>query len=680
MKKILLLAAACLICMAAHAQEDSIVKPFRVSPASPVGGTEMTIEYDNRLTPLAGSSTITGVIYICRDENWSVYDLDMKLADSIWTATYTLPEDGLLFACKFYGDDGEWDSNNGTGTYANYIFGDNGGPRPFRKPGAWTQQAVLISKSLEKHGIPGYLKEEHQVDDKATLHRLHFDWISTSMSFPQMLPTIVNSIYYTQILRDAAEPGKNNEKFANDIDRILQAEEVKELDVIRMAELSRTILKDEEKAKQIEATVLERFPNGLLARDTTLRAINKMILLERDAAKAFEMLEELVERFPPKDFTKTKTRNDAIYTNIYHIILRDLPEKLFDLDVLAKHLPLMTYTDVLAICREIVLPYSNEDKPAGEIRPYADAAFAELFTRINGSEDLYYQFGPPWSPRFSPRQWYQSQLKRCGPTILTYAELLRDAGDPVRAQEVLEPVKVVLENGVSRFNEVYAELLKLNGCQHLIVPFIEECLRIDAASTAMVETLRADFKKKNRTGDFNAYLDGLRSENYVAQMEEKLKGQLISETIDLPSLESIRGGMIDLAKLKGKVIFLDFWATWCGPCIAAMPGVKIAKDRYADNPNVEFFFVDTQEHFGGDPRKSVPQVMERLGHTDFHVLYDLGSKCYNEFSRKFGLSGIPQKVIIDQEGCVRWVSGGYAGNPLELANEISFLVDYLLKE
>ncbi|MDL2319706.1 TlpA family protein disulfide reductase [Alistipes sp. OttesenSCG-928-B03] len=673
MKRIFLFAVMCLFGATAYAQDGS--QPFRFSPENPVGGADVTITYNNSLTPLAASKTITGVIYICDIyDDWLAEDLDLKLKDGVWTATLAMPENASFFVCKFYGEDGT--SDTGSSALNSYgMFVVNMVPArgmdelvPQRKTGIWMNRGLLYSKSLDKFAIPGYLPDDYKIDDRETAQGLRMAMASDPANAEKM-------IYYLALLQNSFDPDGLRETLPEAIESLVAYPEIKELSLIRAAEMARTILKDEDKAKQIEAVVLERFPDGLLARDGAIRAI----FTEKDHAKAFDMLEEFVVRFPPHNFTKPQTAADEIfYYRLYWTVLRELPDKKYNVEVLKKYLPLMTAGDVgETYYRGIFLPYDKGLKTAAELRPYAEVIYAELVKRINGGQDLFHYSAK--DKRFSPKQWRDMMLYNDGKHILTHARILMETGSPVEALEALEPMKPVLEGKISDYNDTYAQLLALNGYDHLVVPFIEESIRVDAATPEMLETLRTDFLKKNPKGDFNTYLDNLRSDEYVAHMQEKLLAQLVREKVDLPTMESIRGGMTDLEKLKGKVIFLDFWATWCGPCMAAMPGVKMAMDRYAGNTDVAFYFVNTMER-GGDPREYVPQVMEMKGYQDFNVLYDLGGKGYGAFSKKFNMSGIPQKVIIDQEGYVRWVSGGYFGNPLELANEISFIVDYLLNE
>ncbi|UII23953.1 TlpA family protein disulfide reductase [Fulvivirga ligni] len=53
-------------------------------------------------------------------------------------------------------------------------------------------------------------------------------------------------------------------------------------------------------------------------------------------------------------------------------------------------------------------------------------------------------------------------------------------------------------------------------------------------------------------------------------------------------LRTINGDLVHLSELKGKVIFMNLWATWCPPCVAEMPGIHDLYEAYADNENVAF--------------------------------------------------------------------------------------------
>ncbi len=115
----------------------------------------------------------------------------------------------------------------------------------------------------------------------------------------------------------------------------------------------------------------------------------------------------------------------------------------------------------------------------------------------------------------------------------------------------------------------------------------------------MLDILRAGYKG----GDFEAYLTELKSDKLAAQ-RARLDVEITDLPIELFDLETLDGGKVDMAALKGKVLVLDFWATWCAPCKAAMPGMDLALQKYAGEEDVVFLFISTMESTGrGDYRQ-----------------------------------------------------------------------------
>jgi len=80
------------------------------------------------------------------------------------------------------------------------------------------------------------------------------------------------------------------------------------------------------------------------------------------------------------------------------------------------------------------------------------------------------------------------------------------------------------------------------------------------------------------------------------RLREELQKEMKSEPAPEFSLEDLEGNQVSLSSLKGKTLVLDFWTTWCRPCIGAFPGMKRAAEKYADDPEVEFLFVNTWQN------------------------------------------------------------------------------------
>ena len=145
------------------------------------------------------------------------------------------------------------------------------------------------------------------------------------------------------------------------------------------------------------------------------------------------------------------------------------------------------------------------------------------------------------------------------------------------------------------------------------------------------------------------------------------------------SLKNLEGNEVSLASLKGKVVVLDFWATWCGPCIASFPGMQKAVNKYKNNDKVAFLFVDTWESQETiDQRKKEVSDFIAKNKYNFNVLYD--EKVKDDPSNyvvvnDYKVSGIPTKFIIDKNGKIRFKSVGFGGGEDGLVDEISAMIE-----
>jgi thiol-disulfide isomerase/thioredoxin len=137
-------------------------------------------------------------------------------------------------------------------------------------------------------------------------------------------------------------------------------------------------------------------------------------------------------------------------------------------------------------------------------------------------------------------------------------------------------------------------------------------------------------------------------------------------------LVNLKGEKVKLSEMRGKTVILDFWATWCGPCISSFPGMKKAQEKYASNPKVEFLFINTFERVAEDQWKShVQNFVNKRGFDYLNPPLDFG----NTTALAYGVEGIPAKFCIDAEGKIKHKSTGYLGSSDAVYSEMVEWVD-----
>lgn len=129
---------------------------------------------------------------------------------------------------------------------------------------------------------------------------------------------------------------------------------------------------------------------------------------------------------------------------------------------------------------------------------------------------------------------------------------------------------------------------------------------------------------------------------------ESLIRQFVSRPSSDFQLEGLAGQKIRLSELKGKVVLLDFWATWCAPCVQEMPHLVALYEKYKER-GFEILAISVDGR--GDRYKVAP--FAEAHKMTFPVLFDEG------VSTLYQVKGYPTVIFIDRQGNVRYVSTGF---------------------
>lgn len=147
---------------------------------------------------------------------------------------------------------------------------------------------------------------------------------------------------------------------------------------------------------------------------------------------------------------------------------------------------------------------------------------------------------------------------------------------------------------------------------------------------------------------------------------------------EMKIVEWIGQDPVSLEQLRGKVVLLDFWATWCGPCIVTFPRLRGWHKKYSGS---EFMIVGVTQYYGEQEGRRMTELQEidylRSFRAKHKLPYGFAIASRGEDAAKYGIASYPSTVLLDRNGVVRYIG---IGSGLEESENLEDMIKKVLKE
>ncbi|MCD0490662.1 TlpA family protein disulfide reductase [Pedobacter sp. MC2016-14] len=642
---------------------------FRYSPSILTSGEKVNITYNPEVGAAKPQVPVKGSVYIFKNFSWHGYDLPLVKTDTGYISSYLLPEGTAMVAYRFA--IGDSIDRGARFPHAMVVYG----PGQKMNPGGYVEWGLFRSRNFE--GLMSPIVAPEALIEPKVLMQL---WIPREFGNPlvkrNMFFEMANGIkVYLPKQKADSILFKAGEEIVN-------LPDVTEKEMITVQRVYESILQSQSLTDSLNQLILKKYPDGLAHRLKLIKAI----YLEMNAEKRVKLWDEFIAAYPPETFPFSDYVNPTLsfrsfFMNAYYGVanIRFQKHELKKVGELAANAPFgmvgYFYNHYVTFPFRAPVPVITE-KEALVLSKYITDV---LLKRIQKADLLDRGI-------LAPSEWSVQEMKANAYVFIHHSELLSNAGQFDNALKLMDQLKPFVGYKNIEFNTLYAKLLHHFGKTAEVTGFVTEAVKLNTASPEMVELLKISYiKKKGSANGFDAYYTAMRPVLSLKEKQDKLKAAMVRLPAINFSLENLTGKKVDLRELKGKIVVLDFWASWCFPCKEAMPAMQMLVNKYEPSGDVYFLFIATLEH-SPNYKKLINDFLAAKKY-NFNVLYDKEDPAikrlgltFNQYAAQLKLSGIPQKVIIDQNGMVRWVAGGFSGDLIALTDEVSYIVDELKKE
>lgn len=601
----------------------------KISPVKPKAGDEITVTFDASKTELAKSEKIEMTVSLFTDKIDEMISVDMQKNGKVWSGKFKT-NTSTEFAAFYFSEGEKEDKNDGKGYLVN-----------FYNPAGKILKGSVAGNVLSKNSWGYYTGVDRDYEGSVKGFNAMFK------TYPELKDKYLVE-YYTCL--NGADKAKGKLEVPKAIAALEAKANLTEDDYTKLASLC-GIIKDTKKRDDIQKIIAEKFPTSSAAKGLKYTEISK----EKDMTKKIELAAAFEKLFPGDPYV------GYIYGGIVYALAKEskFAEAKSIIDKYGSSIQLYYLNNfvssVIKANKEIDLAESTAKTIIDNAKKGMDEPIAKKPKTV------------------TQKSWEENKKSTYGSALLIYADVLAAKGKKEEALKTYEEgVSLApLEEPNPDQTEKYAKLLMAVNQNDKAYKITEEAISKNQSSDGIKELYKKLYaiKNGNETG-LEPQLEKLTAAGKKYTIDE-IKKKMLDKPAPKFILTDLDGKKVSLDDFKGKTVILDFWATWCGPCISSFPGMQKAVTKFEKDKNVKFLFINAWQ--SEDDKKQNAQDFITKNKYTFHVLLDEQDKVITSYK----VSGIPTKFILDKKGKIRFQSIGFSGDTDGLVEELSLMIDLI---